>query len=121
MDSFNIIENHQPGYHDPAKAQEKHTALADRLLRAILDGHRVSRLNCEGFKIPYNYSVHSLASYLKNERNIPLESTWTAEDVCEYSMTPEDIAEYLDPERRAVQAARVLREVAVMRFYRGFS
>ena len=51
-----------------AAAIEGSKATAHRLLRAMLEGHAVSRLNCHHYEVaPENASIHSAASFLKDD------------------------------------------------------
>lgn len=102
-----------------AQAIEGGKAAAYRLLRAMLEGRAVSRLNCHHYKVaPENASIHSAASFLKNSADIPLSSAWTNERVCLYWLEPAEIEAFHDPERREIQARKTRRETQSRRFYR---
>ncbi len=102
-----------------AEAIESSKATAHRLLRAMLEGRKVSRLNCHHYEVaPENASIHSAASFLKNSADIPLSSEWTDERVCRYWMEPAEIQAFNDPERREIQARKTRSETQSRRFYR---
>lgn len=94
-----------------ADAIESGKATAHRLLRAMLEGRAVSRLNCHHYKVAHeNASIHSAASFLKNAADIPLSSEWTDERVCRYWLDAEEIKAFHDPERREIQARKTRNE-----------
>ena len=102
-----------------ADAIESGKATSRRLLLAILEGRKVSRLNCHVFDVaPENASIHSAASFLKNSADIPLSSAWTDERVCLYWLEPEEITAFNDPARREIQASKTRNETQSRRFYR---
>jgi hypothetical protein len=102
-----------------AQAIEDGKATAHRLLRAMLGGRAVSRLNCHHYKVAHeNASIHSAASFLKNAADIPLSSAWTDEKVCAYWLEPEEITAFNDPERREIQARKTRNQTQSRRFYR---
>lgn len=102
-----------------AAAIESSKATAMRLLQKLLDGDSISRLNCEQHGIARaNSSIHSAASILRNNFDIPVVSQWTQDHVCEYSISPEDISAFLDPDRRTHQAKSVRRQTQSLRLYR---
>ena len=102
-----------------AEAIESGKATAHRLLRAMLEGRAVSRLNCHVFDVaPENASIHSAASFLKNSADVPLSSAWTHEKVCAYWLEPAEIEAFHDPERREIQARKTRNETQSRRFYR---
>lgn len=62
---------------------------AQAMLKALLEGEKVSRLNCHEHSIaPENSSIHSVASELLNARYIPVRSERGKGKVSVYSLSP---------------------------------
>lgn len=89
---------------------------AHKLLRVMLDGHRVSRLNCDHFGIAsWNSSVHSAVSFIENSLDIPVSRERIGGGHCEYWLAPEVIRALNKPEERQRQAISFRRETTARR------
>ena len=97
-------------------------ASANKLLAVLLSGEEVSRHNCQEFGIAdFNASIHSMASDLVHRRSIPVSRRYDDTGVAWYFITDQDRAEFLDPERRPEQAARVRRASTAARIHRSLA
>ena len=77
---------------------------ATKCLQALLNGEMLHRKKLGEMGIAdTNDSLHSYASYLRNKRFIPIESTKNPDGTCNYFMLSEEIARYKDPIQRVKQ------------------
>ncbi len=77
---------------------------ASKCLKAMLGGSILNRKRLGDMGLADNNdSLHSYASYLRNKRFIPIESTKNPNGTCDYFMLSEEIARYKDPIQRIKQ------------------
>lgn len=96
---------------------DSHKNQAQRMLAEMLEGGTVNRHNCENLGIARkNASVHSIASSINNEFDVPVCSELNPEGICDYWMAPEDIRDFKDPDRRVDQAKRQRNQTQAKRF-----
>lgn len=77
---------------------------AYKCLQAMLKGETLHRKKLGEMRIADNNdSLHSYASYLRNQRFIPIVSTKNADGTCDYFMLPKEIERFKNPILRPQQ------------------
>ncbi|WP_133128535.1 hypothetical protein [Legionella nagasakiensis] len=77
---------------------------ATKCLQALLNGGVLHRKKLGDMGIAdTNDSLHSYASYLRNQRFIPVQSRKNPDGTCDYFISRKEIARYKDPILRAQQ------------------
>lgn len=76
-----------------------------KFFNALLEGKIVSRKTLGKMEISeYNDPAHSYASELINKKYIPIERQIMSNGICNYSMNPEEIKRFNNPELRKQQS-----------------
>ena len=79
-------------------AGESQRNQAWRMLDEMLRGAVVNRHNCAHLMIASkNSSIHSVASTLRNNLDVPVLADHGFDGVCDYWMDPEDVQNFQDP------------------------
>jgi hypothetical protein len=82
---------------------------ARKMLKALLQGQRINRKNCDLFCIAdRNDSIHSIASYLRHKKLIPLITDRKGRGTGTYYMNETEIKRYKSPEGRKDQIIEML-------------